>query len=106
MWAPAPYYYGGGFWGPFAWGATTAIVLGSIADSETNEEVQSYKVTPDSPGAKVLEAYSLTQVECQQQGVVVIYGPEDSVVCATPNQHVSAGVYDLNVNNLTLYSRS
>ncbi|HET9029624.1 MAG TPA: hypothetical protein VFN49_05555, partial [Candidatus Aquilonibacter sp.] len=79
IWVPAPYYYGGGFWGPFAWGATTAIVLGAVIDDESHEEVKSYQVAPDSPGAKVLQAYHLQQVECKSSGVVVIYGPQQSV---------------------------
>jgi hypothetical protein len=106
IWAPAPYYYGGGFWGPYAWGVTTAVVLGSVENEETNEEVKSYEVSPDSPGAKVLSAYGLQQVECKSEGLVTIFGPENSVVCASPNELVSAGVYDLNVQDLTIYSRA
>lgn len=106
-WAPAPYYWGGGFWGPFAVGVGTTLILGEIVDEETHEKSTSYQVAPDSPGSKVLAAYSLTQVACQGSGSnqVVIFGPSDSVVCASPNQHVSAGEYDLDVPNLTLYSR-
>ena len=104
-WYPAPLYYGGGFWGPYAWGFTTAIVLGSVEDEETKEDVKSYQVAPDSPGAKVLEAYKLTQVECKAENTVIIFGPENSVVCAAPNEIVSAGKYDLSVDDLTIYSR-
>lgn len=53
----------------------------------------------------MLQAYKLQQVECKSEGVVVIYGPENSVVCATPNDIVAAGTYDLNVDDLTIYSR-
>jgi hypothetical protein len=76
-----------------------------VSDEETKETATSYEVQPDSPGAKVLAAYNLTQTKCGPSGLVVIYGPENSVVCASPNGTVAAGEYDLNVDNLTIYSR-
>lgn len=105
-WYPAPGYYGGGFWGPFWGGMATAVVFGEIVDEETNETEQSYQVQPDSPGAKVLASYELTQTQCGQQGLVVVHGPDNSVICATPNSRVAAGNYDLDVSNLTIVSRS
>jgi hypothetical protein len=106
IWYPAYGYWGGGFWGPYAWGFTTAYVFGEYYDEETKEPTKSYEVAPDSPGADVLKGYGLTQTQCQAQGVVVIFGPEGSVVCATPNETVPAGTYDLNVQDLTITPRA
>ena len=100
-WYPAPYYYGGGFWGPWAFGVTTAVVLGEVTDEE-GETVQSYEVAPDTPGAQLLKAYGLTQAQCGPQGLVVIWGPENSVICAHPNATVAAGTYGLDTSNLTI----
>ena len=101
-WAPAPGYWGGGFWGGF----TTAVVFGAILDDDTHETVTSYQVAPDSPGAKALQAYGLQQAPCQQNGSqVVIFGPDNSVVCANPNSTVAAGEYSLDTANLTISSR-
>ena len=105
IWYPAPIYWGGGFWGPWAFGVTTAVVFGSIVDEETHETVSSYEVAKDSPGAKVLAAYELTQTPCGPAGLVVIHGPDNAPVCATPNSSVAAGDYYLDVSNLTLYSK-
>ena len=105
-WYPAPYYYGGGFWGPWAVGMTTAVIYGEIEDEETHEKHESYQVEPESPGAKLLAGYELTQTQCGPNGLVVIHGPNNSVVCATPNARVAAGNYDLDVTNLTISSRS
>jgi hypothetical protein len=87
-------------------GAATTIVLGEVLDDETNEKVTSYEVAPDSPGAKALKAYGLTQTQCKDGATqVVIFGPSSSVVCASPNSTVSAGEYELDTENLTIYSR-
>ncbi len=107
---PAPYgYYGGGFWGPFWAGVGTTVIMGEIVDDESKdkEKIVSYEVAPDSPGAKALKAYDLQQVPRTGAGAtqVVIFGPSNSVVCANPNQHVSAGEYELNTADLTIYSR-
>lgn len=104
-WYPAPYYYGGGFWGPFWAGVGTTVIMGEITDEDTKEKTVSYEVTPDSPGAKTLKAYELTQVACGGSNQVVLYGPSNSVVCASPNQYVTAGEYELNTEDLTIYSR-
>ena len=105
-WYPAPYYYGGGFWGPFWAGVGTTVIMGEIVNEDTKEKTVSYEVAPDSPGAKALKAYELTQVACEKgSNQVVIYGPSDSVVCASPNQFVSAGEYELNTADLTIYNR-
>jgi hypothetical protein len=101
-WYPAPYYYGGGFWGAFAIGVTSAAVYGSIVANSVT--YNSYQVQPSSPGAKLLESYHLTQTACGPPGLVVIYGPNNSVICADPNNLVSAGNYSLNTQTLTITS--
>ncbi len=102
-WAPAPYYWGGGFWGAFAIGATSAAIYGSIV-AANNATYTSYQVQPESPGAKLLESYHLTQTQCGPPNLVVIYGPNNSVICAYPNNVVSAGNYSLDSSTLTIVS--
>ncbi len=62
-WYPAPYYWGGGFWGAFAIGAASAAVYGSIV-AANNVTYTSYETQPESPGAKLLSSYHLTQTQC------------------------------------------
>lgn len=101
-WYAAPYYWGGGFWGAMALGTAAAITYGTVAAN--NETVTSYEVQPDSPGAKLLSSYGLTQTPCGPPSLVVIYGPNNSVICAKPNQLVSAGNYSVNSSTLTIVS--
>ena len=101
-WAPAPYYWGGGFWGAMAIGVTSAAVYGSIVAN--NQTYASYQVQPSSPGATFLSNYQLTQVQCGPPGLVVVYGPNNSVICANPNNLVAAGTYQLNTETLSLTS--
>lgn len=102
-WYPAPYYWGGGFWGAMAIGAASAAVYGSIV-AANNASYTSYQVQPTSPGAKLLQNYQLTQVPCGPAGLVVIYGPNNSVICARPNDLVSAGNYSVNSSTLSIVS--
>jgi hypothetical protein len=102
-WYPAPYYWGGGFWGAFAIGAASAAVYGSIV-AANNVTYTSYQVQPDSPGAKLLSSYHLTQTPCGPPNLVVIYGPNNGVICAYPNNLVSAGNYSVNSQMLTIVS--
>ena len=102
-WYPAPYYYGGGFWGAFAIGAASAAVYGSIV-AANNVTYNSYQAQPDSPGAKLLQSYHLTQTPCGPPGLVVIYGPSNSAICAHPNDLVAAGNYSVNSQTLTIVS--
>ncbi|HTU82397.1 MAG TPA: hypothetical protein VMF61_09725, partial [Candidatus Acidoferrales bacterium] len=85
-WAPAPYYWGGGFWGALAIGtasaAVGAAVYGSIVNSQTHTTYYSYQTQPGSPGATLLSNYQLQQTQCGPPNLVVIYGPENSVICA------------------------
>jgi hypothetical protein len=96
-WDPAPRYWGGGFWGPFGFG------LGAFYGSYDNTD--SYEVEPESPGASLLSDYQLTQTQCGAPDLVVIYGPDNSVICAYPNNLVSPGSYDIDPSNLTLVSQ-
>jgi hypothetical protein len=101
-WYPAPYYYGGGFWGAFAIGVTSAAVYGSIVANSVT--YTSYQIQPESPGAKLLASYQLTQTPCGPAGLVVIYGPNNSVICAHPNNLVAAGNYSVDSKTLTIVS--
>jgi hypothetical protein len=104
-WAPAYGYYGGGFWGAMAIGVTSAAVSAAIYGSivaSNNVTYTSYQVQPSSPGATLLANYQLQQVQCGPPGLVVIYGPNNSVICANPNNLVAAGNYDLNTETLSL----
>jgi hypothetical protein len=103
VWTPYPSYWGGGFWGAFAVGATTAAVMGAVVSS--NQTYTSYQVQQSSPGATLLSNYGLQQVQCGSPNLVVIYGPNNGVICANPNGQVAAGNYAVNENNLTLQSQ-
>jgi hypothetical protein len=102
-WYPAPAYWGGGFWGTLAIAATSAAVFGYIVGSSGAQYV-SYQVQPNSPGAQLLQAYGLTQTPCGPPNLVVIYGPDNSVICAYPNNLVSAGTYSVDPSTLTISS--
>jgi hypothetical protein len=102
VWAPAPTYWGGGFWGPFAAGAATAAIMGSVV--RANQTYTSYQTAPNSPGATLLSNYQLQQVQCGPPGLVYVYGPNNSLICANPNNLVAAGNYNLNTNTLSLTS--
>ena len=102
-WAPYPSYWGGGFWGSFAAGAATAAVMGSIYRS--NQTYTSYQVAPSSPGSTLLSNYGLQQTQCGSGNLVVIYGPNNGVICAYPNDRVAAGSYAVNADTLTLQSQ-
>lgn len=101
-WAPAPYYWGGGFWGAMAIGVTSAAVFGAIVDDDTHTTYNSYEVQPNTPGSTFMSSYGLVQVKCGAPNLVVVYGPEKSVICANPNDKVPAGEYQLNSETLAL----
>jgi hypothetical protein len=105
VWAPAPAYWGGGFWGAFAIGVTSAAVYGTIVNSYNHTTYTSYQVQPSSPGATLLSNYHLTQTQCGPPNLVVVYGPNNSVICAYPNDLVSAGNYNLDTATLSLTSQ-
>jgi hypothetical protein len=104
-WYPAPIYWGGGFWGPFALGALTgAFLYGSLVDYPDQIIYPSYQIQPLTPGAQLLQNYGLTQTPCGPPNLVIIWGPGDSVICAYPNDLVSAGNYQVDPTTLTLVS--
>ncbi len=105
IWYPAYGYWGGGFWGPWGYGYY-GTYYGEYTETVAQEVVKSYEVAADSPGAAVLTNYGLTQTQCGPEGLVIIYGPEKSVICAQPNATVAAGQYELDTTNLTLVSMS
>jgi len=70
----------------------SAIVYGAIVDANSQYYYPSYQVQPSSPGAQLLQSYELQQTPCGPAGLVVIWGPNNSVICAYPNAIVSAGI--------------
>jgi hypothetical protein len=89
-------YWGGGFWGPF--GLFTLAVGASLWD-------QTRFVEPGwgSPGWWLFQTYGLVPARCGPQNLVYIYGPNDSVMCAYPNEYVLAGFYYVDPGTLQLY---
>jgi hypothetical protein len=106
-WAPNYNYWGGGFWGPFAAGAlatglTTAVINAATADNQPTYVI----IDSNSPGNTLFSSYGLTQIQCtDDDNIVVIYGPQNSVICTNPNSNVPAGIYDINPSDLTLITR-
>jgi hypothetical protein len=106
-WNPAPIYWGGGFWGPWAVAALGgAILFGSIADAQDEIIYPSYQVEADSPGAQLLQDYGLQQTPCGPPDLVAIWGPDNSVICAYPNDTVAPGNYQVDPATFTLVSSS
>jgi len=106
-WQPAPIYWGGGFWGSFAiasLGGYTAY--GAYDDAQDQLEYPSYQVDPDTPGAELLADYNLYQTPCGPPNLVVIWGPDNSVICAVPNAQVGPGNYEVDPDTFTLISAS
>ena len=85
-WVPRPTYWGGGFWGPLALTAGTRY----------------YLVPQTAPGWNVLNNYGLTQTPCYDGQIVQIVGPQNSMICAWPNQYIGPGYYSVSLGNLTL----
>jgi hypothetical protein len=81
-------------------GVTSAAVFGAIVEDDVT--YNSYEVQPETPGAGFLTTYQLTQVQCGSPGLVVVHGPENSVVCANPNSYVGEGSYRLDTVTLSL----
>jgi hypothetical protein len=100
VWAPQVGYWGGGFWGGFAIGS--GLFFGSLVDNGVT--YNSYQINDDSPGATLLENYHLQQTQCGPPDLVEIYGPDNSVICAYPNDIVDAGEYTLDPSTLTIVS--
>jgi hypothetical protein len=94
-WAPAPAYWGGGFWGLFSL---------NLAFNEPAPANYYYQVAPSSPGAQLLANYGLTQTDCNQPNLVDITGPDGSEICAYPNDQVGPGQYNIDPSTLSLIS--
>jgi hypothetical protein len=77
--------------------------MGSVV--RNNQTYSSYQVSSGSPGSTLLSNYGLQQVQCGPSGLVVIYGPNNGVICAEPNSRVAAGSYAVNADSLTLQSQ-
>jgi hypothetical protein len=106
-WQIAPNYWGGGFWGPWAIISLPGIALyGSIVDYSGQVVYPSYQVELDSPGAQLLQNYGLQQTPCGPPDLVVIWGPDNSVICAYPNNLVGPGNYGVDPSSLTLISQA
>jgi len=99
-WYPNRVYWGGGFWGNMASAAVTGAVAGSVAAEQSEPTV-----VVTSPGGQLLSSYSLVQVPCHSTNtanLVVIRGPEGSVICAQPTAMVPSGVYIVDPETLSL----
>ena len=106
-WQPAPIYWGGGFWGSYALAAlASSIAYGAYLDNQDQQAYPSFQVAPDSPGADLLQDYGLQQTPCGPPGLVVIWGPDNSVICAFPNDSVGPGNYQVDPATFTLVSAS
>ncbi|HEY2553928.1 MAG TPA: hypothetical protein VGI15_01655, partial [Candidatus Cybelea sp.] len=103
IWYPVASYWGGGFWGRWSM-LNPPVLYGSVADYDDRQLFASYDVAPRSPGAQLLSDYGLMQTPCGPPGLVVIWGPYNSVICAYPNGLVGAGNYELDPATLTLRS--
>ena len=102
-WRPAPIYWGGGFWGPWALaGLTGAVLYGSLLDAQDRWVVPSYQAESDSPGWHLLADYGLQQTACGPPNLVDIWGPDNSLICALPDDAVAAGDYEVDPATLTL----
>ena len=99
-------YWGGGFWGSFAAGAAVTGLTAAAINAANDDSPEYIVIQEGSPGNTLFSSYGLVQVQCVEGGnLVFIYGPQDSLICATPNSSVVAGYYDVNPNDMTLIVR-
>jgi hypothetical protein len=89
-------YWGGGFWGPFAF---FTLAAGTALWNQTRFVEPGW----GSPGWWLFQNYGLTPARCGPQNLVYIYGPNDSVMCAYPNMYVPPGFYYVDPGTLQLY---
>jgi len=89
-------YWGGGFWGPFGF---FTLAAGVSFWNQTRFTQPGW----GSPGWWLFQNYGLTPAQCGPQNLVYIYGPNDSVMCAFPNEYVLAGFYYVDPGTLQLY---
>ena len=107
-WYSDDYYWGGGFWGNFLANMVTVGLTSSIIDGNDYNKNSNYVVIKEnSPGYRLFNNYGLTQVQCDTSpDLAFIYGPQDSLICALPNETISAGYYDVNIKDLVLRPRN
>lgn len=106
-WRPAPNYWGGGFWGQWATASlASAVLFGAIIDNANQVSYPSYEIEPDTPGSDLLNNYSLQQAPCGADNLVVIWGPDNSVICAYPNDTVLPGNYEVDESTFELIPAS
>lgn len=109
-WYPRYNYWGGGFWGAFAIGAVTGGIIGAAtSNNENNTYIENnyYIIEKDTPGYTLLSDYNLIQTQCiESNNIVIINGPENSQICALPNDIVPAGFYSIDMDTLTLVGES
>jgi hypothetical protein len=104
VWSPAPFYWGGSFWGPYLFGTIACdMQYGYVEGPGSNVSYASYQVGASSPGAQLLADYGLEQAQCGAPGLVTIWGPDNSVICAHPNERVPAGTYSVDPTTLTIH---
>ena len=102
-WVPSDPYWGGGFWGPWALaGLAGAAFFGDLTYG--GADYPSYQVESASAGAQLLQNYGLQQTQCGPPDLVVIWGPDNSVICAYPNDLVAPGDYTVDLSTLSLES--
>jgi hypothetical protein len=101
-------YWGGGFWGNFLASMVTLGLTSAIINADNSNDAPNYVVIKEnSPGYYLFNNYGLTQVECDtSEDLVFIYGPQNSLICAFPNDNVPAGNYDVNQEGLLLVPRN
>ena len=105
-WSPNYNYWGGGFWGSFAAGAAVTGLTAAAINASNDDSPEYIVIQEGSPGNTLFSSYGLVQVQCVEGGnLVFIYGPQDSLICATPNSSVVAGFYDVNPTDMTLILR-
>jgi hypothetical protein len=92
-WVPVLTFWGGAFWGNYGFESIGA-----------QYPIDFVPVAPGSPGAELLSDYGLTQTDCNADDLVVIDGPDGSVICAYPNNVVAPGTYFVDPTTLTLES--
>jgi hypothetical protein len=106
-WSPSGIYWGGGFWGAFALADLGEdLAYGSIDDDQDQLDYPSYQVEADTPGQQLLSDYDLQQTQCGQPNLVVIWGPDNSVICALPNGNVGPNNYQVDPATFTLVPAS
>lgn len=101
-------YWGGGFWGNFLASMVTLGLTSAIINADNSNDAPNYVVIKEnSPGYYLFNNYGLTQVQCDtSEDLVFIYGPQNSLICAFPNENVPAGSYDVNQEGLLLVPKN